>query len=82
MCSKQNRRFKYTCFNMIAGKNESKILRKDISCKCKCKFDRRKYNSNKKWNNHNVIVSAKNLIYAKKIIFGTLLHLVAKMVNI
>ena len=33
-------------FNMIPGTNESKILTKDISSKCKCKFDRRKCNSN------------------------------------
>ena len=26
-------------FNMITGKNESKTLRKHISCKCKCRFD-------------------------------------------
>ena len=26
-------------FNMITGKNESKILTKYISCKCKCIFD-------------------------------------------
>ena len=38
-------------FNMIAGKNESKILTKDISCECKCKFDGKKSNSNQKWNN-------------------------------
>ena len=38
-------------FNMITGK--SKILTKDISCKCKCKFDGRKCNSNQKWNNNN-----------------------------
>ena len=30
-------------FNMITGKNESKML-KDISCECKCKFDGRKCN--------------------------------------
>ena len=24
---------------MIAGVNESKILTKDISCECKCRFD-------------------------------------------
>ena len=30
----------------------------------------------------NVDVSVKNIIYAKKIIFGILLHIVAKMVNI
>ena len=28
-------------FNMIKGKNESKILTEDISCKCECKFDGR-----------------------------------------
>ena len=32
--------------NMITGINESKILTRHISCKCKCKFDGRKYNSN------------------------------------
>ena len=30
----------------------------------------------------NVDASVKNIIYVKKIIFGTLLHVVAKMVNI
>ena len=38
-------------FNMITRVNESKILTKHISCKWKCKFDGRKYNSNQKWNN-------------------------------
>ena len=33
-------------FNLITGKNESKTLRKHISCKCKCQFDGRKCNSN------------------------------------
>ena len=37
--------------NMITGKNESKILTKDISCECKCEFNGRKSNSNQKWNN-------------------------------
>ena len=36
---------------MITGINESKTLSKHISCKCKCKFDGRKYNLNQKWNN-------------------------------
>ena len=31
-------------FNMITGTNESKILTKHISCKCKCKFDERNCN--------------------------------------
>ena len=29
-------------FNMITGKNKSKILTKDISCKNKCSFDKKK----------------------------------------
>ena len=32
---------------MITGKNESKFLTKDISCKCKCKFDGRKHSYQK-----------------------------------
>ena len=31
-------------FNMITGRNESKILATDKSCKCKCEFDGRIYN--------------------------------------
>ena len=37
-------------FSMIIGINELKILTKYISCECKCKFDRKKCNSNEKWN--------------------------------
>ena len=36
---------------MITGRNESKTLTKDISCKRKCKFDGTKCNSNQWWNN-------------------------------
>ena len=39
-------------FNKITGINESKILKKNKSSKCKCKFDGRKCNSNQKWNNN------------------------------
>ena len=39
-------------FNMITEKNESKILTKDISRECKCKFDARKCNSNQWWSNN------------------------------
>ena len=35
-------------FNMITGINESKTLWKHVSCKCKCKFDGGKCNSNQK----------------------------------
>ena len=34
--------------NIIAWTNESKALTRHVSCKCKCKFDGRKFNSNQK----------------------------------
>ena len=37
--------------NMITGINESKILINHISCECKCKFDKKKSNSNQLWYN-------------------------------
>ena len=40
---------------MITGINELKTLTKHISCKCKCKFDGRKCNSNQKSNNNKRI---------------------------
>ena len=36
---------------MITSINESKTLTKHISCKCKCRFDGRKCNSDQWWNN-------------------------------
>ena len=69
-------------FNMITGINESKTLTKHTSCRCKCKFDSRKCNSNQKWNNNKCRCECKNIIYVKKIRFGIMLHVVAKMVNI
>ena len=39
-------------FNMIIGINESKALKKHISCECKCKFDGRKCNSDQ-WRNND-----------------------------
>ena len=38
-------------FNSITEKSESKMLAKNISCECKCKFDERKFNWNQRWNN-------------------------------
>ena len=38
-------------FNMIRRINESKTLKRHLSCDCKCKFDGRRYNLNQKWNN-------------------------------
>ena len=36
---------------MITCKNESKLLREDISCEFKCRFDGKKCNSDQWWNN-------------------------------
>ena len=36
-------------FNMMKGKNESKILTKHISLEWRCKFDGRKCNSEQNW---------------------------------
>ena len=57
---------------MITGKNESKILTKHASCKCKCKFNSKKCNeigmaakanvSVKIWKN---IMCMKNIVYLK-----------------
>ena len=67
---------------MITGKNESKSLTKDLSCECKCKFNGTKWNSNQWWNNVNVNVNVKNIIYVKMIMFGTMLQVIVKIENI
>ena len=66
---------------MIRGTNESKTLTKHMSCECKCKFDDRKFNSNQKWNNDKCWCECKKH-HVKKIIFGILLNVIAKIVNI
>ena len=58
-------------FNMIARINELKTLTKDISCKCKYKFDGRKCNSDQWWNNNTCRSGCKNVMYVgKKIIWN------------
>ena len=69
---------------MIREINESKTLTKHISCECKCKFNGRKC-SNEKGNNDKCWCECKNkrrIVCSKKTIFGILLDLVVKMVNI
>ena len=51
---------------MITRINESKTLRKNISCDWKCKFDGRKCNSDNGGIKVNVDVSVKNVMYKKK----------------
>ena len=64
---------------MLTGKNESKFLTKDISCKCKFKFDGKNVIQIKR----GIIINVnKNNIYVKKIIFRILQYVVVKMINI
>ena len=70
---------KLSVFNMITGINKSKTLTKHISCECKCKLDETKCNSNHWWNNVNVDVSVKNIIYVKKNMFRILVYVIVKM---
>ena len=51
MFSNKTEDLNQSLLNMIAEINESKSLTKHISCKCKCRFDGRKCNSDKWWNN-------------------------------
>ena len=53
-------------FNMIAGKNESKVLIKGISWECKCKFDGRICNSYQKWNNDKFRCECKKHLICEK----------------
>ena len=69
-------------FNIIAGINESKTLAKHISCKCKCRFDVIKCNSDQWRNNDKCRCDCKKRHVCEKIVFGILLHVVVKMENI
>ena len=69
-------------FNMITRINKSKTLTKLISCKCKCKFDGKKCNSDQWGNNDKCWCECKNIMYVKEIIFRILLHVAVKMENI
>ena len=69
-------------FNVITEINEFKTLGKHISCKCKCKFGKVKFNSNQCWNNDKCWCECKNIIYVKKIIFGITVHVSVIMENI
>ena len=67
---------------MIAGIHESKILSKHIHANINVNLMEENAIQIKSRIAINVGVSVKNIIYVKKIVFGILLHLVVKMVNI
>ena len=81
----QTKDLNLSMFNIITRINEWKTLTKrmlTLSCKCKCRFDGRKCNSDQWWNNNNVDVSVKNVMHVKKIRFGIVLHVIVKIGNI
>ena len=53
-------------FNIITGINESQTLTKHISCKCKCRFNRRKCNSGEWSNNDKCRCECKKLHVCEK----------------
>ena len=72
-------------FNMITGINELKTLTRHVSCKCKCKFDKKNSNFVIQINSRitiNIDVSVENIINVRKIIFGILVHVFVKKENI
>ena len=69
-------------FNMTTGINESKTLRNIYRANLNLKLMVENAIQIKSGITINVDASTKNIIYMKKIIFGILLHVVAKMVNI
>ena len=56
-------------FNMITGKNKSKLLAKDISCKFKCKFDGKNVTQINGGIMINGNANVKNVVYLKNILF-------------
>ena len=83
MWSKQDKDLNIYVLNIIIGKNLSKILAKDISCQCKCRFDEKQNVIQINGGiTTNVNVSVKDAMYVKKIIFGILLHVIVKIGNI
>ena len=69
-------------FNMITGINESKILTKHNHVNLNVNSKEENVIQIKSGIIINVDVSIKNIIHVKKNIFGILLHVVAKTVNI
>ena len=61
MCPDKTEDVNLSAFNLITITNESKTLIKHISCKCKCKLDCKKCNSNQIWNNNKCQCDYKNL---------------------
>ena len=57
---------KVKVFNMIIRINEAKRLIKHVLCECKCKFNCKIWNLNKKWNNDTCQCECKKYCACKK----------------
>ena len=80
----ETKELNFHVFKMITGIKELKKLTKHISCKCECKFDSKKRNSNQKWNNDKCrgeSANPKEHCVCQKVIFGIQQHVIAKLVN-
>ena len=83
MCSKQNRILKCKCVQHdYMNKWIKKKLTKHMSCECKCKLMEENVIQINSGITININVSVKYVMYAKKIIFGMMLHVVVKNENI
>ena len=66
---------------MITGINESKRLRKHMSCECKCKLAGKNVIQINGGTTISVNMSVKNVMYVESIIFAILMHVIVKMEN-
>ena len=82
MCSKLYRRFKSTRFNMVAGINELKISQCMNHYNVNVNLVVEHVIQIKSQITININSSAKNIIYVNNIIFGILIYVVSKMINI
>ena len=66
MCSNKTENLSPSVFNLTKGINESKALRKRMSCECKCRFDGRKCNSDQWRNNTKCLYECKERLVCEK----------------
>ena len=80
MCvSKETKNITIKAFNMITNKDEAKAMAEQISCDCKCKFNRTTCNSKQKWNNKTCQCECTSYHSVKKIIVGILAHVFVRI---
>ena len=60
ICCEKSKRQMLKVFEMIVNENETKTMKKHISCDCKWKFHSATCNSNQEWNNETCQCACKN----------------------